>query len=373
MLIDFKGLLEGMEDDDIFVLANEARPGDNYLFNGVLPNRNRRGYHAKAGSMSIRATMAKFVGMDSKYPRGGAARRSSFEHRLAKMAIEMPFPEEYLRELRETVNDAFNNTDDDHEVIVETMFNFTEKLLVQPMLDTEEWTKGQALTTGVLQVSTDAIEFEVDYGIPDENFLPARTGSEAYGGADSKFWDDWHEAQRILKWRVQVVMMRTTTLEVIMYNPNNDIKLEAIDRDNGVYVFRRWVLRDGIPVVSEDPRDAITIVTYDDEGEVLDESAPGTGKTVTVPFIADGALLFIGRNDGREFTIGSGSTDEPETSVRVGYTHVGPTEEGNGRLGRWATAYVPQGEEYMFTAKTAENFLPVIERPDLLVNATTEI
>jgi hypothetical protein len=61
-----------MEDNEITTIANDARPGDNYLFNAVLPERQRRGYHAKAGSMTIKATMAKLVGMDSPYPRGGA-------------------------------------------------------------------------------------------------------------------------------------------------------------------------------------------------------------------------------------------------------------------------------------------------------------
>lgn len=373
MIIDFKGLLDAMEDDDIFTLANEARPGSNYLFNAVLPDRRRRGYSAKAGSMTIRATMAKLVGMDSKYPRGGVASRKAFEHKIAKLAIEMPFPEEYLRELRELVNDAFNNTQDDEELILETMFNFTDKLLIQPLLDTNEWMKGQALTTGGIDWQSDDIHLEVDYGIPDDNFITTRTGTDAYGGTTSKFWDDWHTALRLLNYRVQAVFARTTTIDEILYNPENDLKVVSIDDVNGIFVLQRYVLNQGVLVVSEDRRDRITLVAYDDEGEVLDDDFPGTGKTKKVPFIADGVILVIGRNDDREFTIGTGSTEEAKTAISVGYTHIGPTEEGNGRLGRWATAYTPQGEEYMFVAKAAQNSLPVIERPDLIVVMTTDL
>lgn len=372
-IIDFKGMLDAMEDNEIFDIANEARPGSNYLFNAILPDVERRGYSAKAGSMSIRATMAKLVAMDSKYPKGGAQRRSSFEHKIAKFAIEMPFPEEYLRELRELVNDAFNNNIDDEEEILETMFNFTRKLLVQPMLDTSEWLKGQSLQLGLISWQSDDIKLEVDYGIPDENFLPARTGSDAYGGLTSKFWVDWHEIQRILHNRVRGVYMTTKTLQTIMYNPVNGIKVVSQDDVNGIFQFRRVIVRNGVEVVSDDTRDTITVFTYDDSAEVLDDTKPNTGETINVPFMIDGVMMAIGQNDDREFRVGTGSTRENRTPVTIGYNHIGPTEEGNGRLGRWATAYVPQGEEYMFTAKAAQNSLPVIQRPDLVANATTEV
>ncbi|MGB4824930.1 MAG: major capsid protein [Leuconostoc mesenteroides] len=373
MIIDFKGLLDAMEDDDIFTRANEARPGSNYLYNAILPDQLRRGYSAKSSSMSIRATMAKLVGMDSKYPKGGAARRSQFEHRIAKLAIEMPFPEEYLRELRELVNDAFNNTIDDELQVLETMFNFTDKLLVQPILDTSEWLKGQALITGEIDWQSDDIKLEVDYGIPAANFLTTRTGNDAYGGSTSKFWVDWHEVQRILKRRVRLVLMTSTTLDEIIYNPVNNIRIISGDDVNGIFQLQRILIRNGVEVQSDDIRDRITVITYDDNGEVLDDTKPGSGETILVPMCPDGSILVIGQNDDREFRVGTGSTREDDTPVTVGYNHIGPTEEGNGRLGRWATAYVPQGDEYMFVAKSAQNSLPVITRPDLVVNMTTDI
>ncbi len=374
MIIDFKGILDEMQDNEIFTVANAARPGDNRLFNAVLPEVLRRGYSARGGSMTIRSTMSKLVGMDSPYPKGGAGNRSSFEHQIAKMAIEMPFPEEYLRELRELVNDVFNNTIDDRRQILETIFNFTDKLLVQPHLDTAEWLRAQALITGMIDWQSDDIHLEVDYGIPAENFLPVRTGSDAYGGSTSKFWDDWQTIQRILRNRVKAVFMNTNTLQAIMYNPYNNIKPIAVNDVSGVFEFQRYVVNNGTLVVSEDIRDRIQVITYDDSAEVLDEADLLSGNTKRIPFVADGAMLAIGTPDTRAFVIGTGSTDEStNTPITLGYTHVGPTEEGNGRLGRWANAYVPQGREYMFVGQSVQNLLPVIQRPELIVNATTDV
>lgn len=372
MIIDFKGLLDEMEDTEIFAVANDARPGSDYLLASVLPEVKRRGYSAKSSKMRIKSTMAKLVAMDSPYPRSGVSERSGFEHALAKMAVEMPFPEAYLRELRELVQDLLAQNVDGKEQLVETMFNFTDKLLVQPHLDTAEWLRGQAIFTGAIDWECDGIHLEVDYGIPDGNFLTARTGSDAYGGATSKFWTDWHAAQRILKNRVTGVLMRTETLQTIMYNPVNGIKVVSADDVGGIFKFQRVVAMNGVNVVSDDARDNITVFVHDGEGEVLDETLMGTGATKVLPFVPVGAIGVIGKYDNRQFVVGTGSTPDP-TPIQLGYTHVGPTEEGNGRLGRWANAYVPQGQQWQFIGQSAANVLPVIDAPERIVIMTTEV
>jgi hypothetical protein len=286
----------------------------------------------------------------------------------------MPFPEEYLRELRALVNEQFNNTMDDEKQILETMFNFTNKLLVQPHLDTGEWLKSQAIITGGIELQNDDILLEVDYQIPAANFLPARTGADAYGGATSKFWVDWHEIQRILKNRVRAVYLNSKTLQTIMYNSVNNIRVTSRDDLNGVFGFSRIVIRNGVEVVSDDVRDRIDVIVYDDSAEVLDETQLGTGITKLVPFCPDGAMVAIGAYDGRTFTLGSGSTDEtPNTPVTIGYNHIGPTEEGNGKLGMWARAFVPEQMPWSFVGQSVINQLPVIEAPDRIVNATTDV
>ena len=372
MLIDFKGLIATLDDGEIMTLANEARPGSNYIFNSVLPEVKRRGYSAKGGSMTIRATMAKLVGLSSPYPKGGAFEQTEFEHKIAKMAIEMDFPEEYLRELRELVKDALSQEVDAHEQILETLFNFTDKLLVQPHLDTAEWLRGQALVTGAIDWQSDDIHLEVDYGIPSTNFLPTRTGTDAYDGTTSKFWADVRSAQSILNNRVVAIIAHSTTVRAIMDNPNNNIRLIRADETAGIFVFQKYVSIQGNTQTSEDTRDTVTLITYDDEGEVYDSTKPGTGETVKLPFMPVGAVLFIGAFNPKRFIVGAGSTP-PVTPISLGYTHVGPTEEGDGRLGRWANLYVPEGKNWMFVGHAVTNCLPVIEAPDRLVVAKTDI
>lgn len=371
-VIDFKGLLDEMEEDEIFTIANESRPPANYLWNSVLPDVKRRGYSASAANMKIIATMSKLTGMDSRYARGGAARRFDFEHKLAKLGIEMLFPEEYLRQLREIVNENIANGVDDKEELLETMYNFTRKLLVQPHEDTKEWLKGQAILTGLIDWQSDDIRLQVDYGVPSANFLPARTGTTAYGGSGSLFWQDWRAAQQILKNRVRGVFASTPTIQSIIYNPVNGVRLVAADDVAGVFKFQRVVNLNGQNTISDDIRDNMTIFAYDDSGEVLDDSKPGSGETKNVPFCPNGAIAVIGEYDSRAFTIGTGSTPD-KTPVSVGYTHIGPTEEGNGRLGMWAKAYVPEGEEYSFIGKSATNVLPVIEAPERIVVLNTQV
>lgn len=372
MIIDFKGLLDEMDDSEIFAIANEARPGSDYLLNSVLPEVKRRGYSAKSSKMRIKSTMAKLVAMDSPYPRSGVSERSGFEHAIAKMAVEMPFPEAYIRELREMIQDLMGQNVDGKEAMVETMLNFTNKLLVQPHLDTTEWLRGQAIFTGAIDWESDGIHLEVDYGIPDGNFITARTGNDAYGGSTSQFWPDWHTTQRILKNRVKGIIMRTETLQTIMYNPVNGIKVIKADDIGGIFQFQRVVPMNGVNVVSDDARDNITIMIHDGEGEVLDEANLGTGQTKILPFVPVGAIGVIGAYDNRAFQVGTGSTPDP-TPITLGYTHVGPTEEGDGRLGRWANAYVPEGQRWQFIGQSAANVLPVIDAPERIVIMTTDV
>ena len=372
MILDFQGLLDGLEDDEIFAIANGARPGTNYLYNAVLPEELKRGYRAKAGSMTIRATMAKLVGMDSPYPRTGAIETSDFEHEIAKMAVEMPFPEQYRRELREMVQEATGRQMDSTEEILETMFNFVDKLLVQPHLDTAEWLRSQALWTGQIDWQSDDIHLEVDYGIPAENFLAARTGNDAYHGSTSKFWDDVRLIRTRLKNQVRAIFAHPDTIEAIQNNPANNLKLISQDEMSGIYTFRKYILVGGVPMVSEDVRDNVKLIAYSDEGEVFDDTQPGSGVTKKVSFCPTGGLLAIGAYDAKRFRVGTGST-QPQSPVELGYTHVGPTEEGDGKLGRWANLYVPEGKKYQFIGQSVTNLLPVIEAPDRICVSSTEM
>jgi len=78
-------------------LANQARPGGDYLFNTFLPEQNRGDYQAKTGRMIIRSVMAGLVGMDSVFPEGGFMEQSAFNEQIPKIAIAVSLNEEQIR------------------------------------------------------------------------------------------------------------------------------------------------------------------------------------------------------------------------------------------------------------------------------------
>jgi hypothetical protein len=113
----------------------------------------------------------------------------------------------------------------------------------------------------------------------------------------------------------------------------------------------------------------ITLIPYGLEGEIFDLANPG--QTVTVPFMARGKVLFVGSETRPRFIIGEGST--PEVQNALGYTHLAPTVEGGGRPGRWSRVYTPESEPWSLEAQGVSNGLPVIESPDRIVVASTDM
>lgn len=353
----------------VFQIANQARPGSDYLFNSILPEENRFTYDISSGKMTIRATMAGLVGMDSPYPQGGAFEESAFNEETGKFAIQVRLPERALRQLQEMLF-RIQGTGREATVaaIQEVALNFTDFLLVQPQLDTMEYLRGQALQTGLIDWTFNGKRLLVDYGIPAANFLPARTGANGYAGATSAFWSDIRAIRRILK-DVRAYIMHSDTKEMILANPANNISLVAEDADRGTFTVQRFTTVGGVPILSSDPRDRATFVTYDLEGEVYDLANPG--KTKKIPFMNRGAILGIGRANARRFVIGAGSTQP--MPFQLGYTHVAPTVEGRGRAGRWSDVFTPEREPWAMEGRSVTNGLPVIENEELIAVATTEM
>jgi hypothetical protein len=375
MRFDLRAAIATLDETSVFEIANIARPAGDYLFNAILPNINMETYDIDAGSMTIRTTMAQLTGMDSNYAPGGAVEESQMAGKTGKMGITMDLPEKLLRDLQQMLMRLTAQGVDTVEAITENGMNFFNKIIVQALLDREEWLKGQALFTGELDWTSMGKRLQADYGIPAENFLTSRTGNDGYGGTTSKFWVDWFDAMDILNWRISVSVCHPTTAKVIMANAEvNQLQFTFMDPEGGVFEFARLVTRGGNTVLSSDPRDRFRLLTYNKEGEVLDLANPG--QTVKVPFCPVGKILHVGAPvTDSTFIVGEGATDEPtiNTPVRIGYSHVAPTTEGGGTPGRWGRLYVPENRPWAMAADGAENFLPVIQAPDRLVIATTEI
>ncbi len=377
MDFDLREAIDNLEQSTIFELANQARPPADYLFNAILPSINMDTYDVSNSTMTIRTTMAGLSGMDSKYAPGGASEVSEMNGKTGKITVTSDLPEQFLRQLQNLLLRLTAQTQSTDMAIQQTGINFVNKVIVQAILDREEWLKGQALFTGALDWTFNGKSLTADYGFPTDNFLTARTGNDKYGGSTSKWWTDYYSAQEILGWKVSACVMHPTTLKAIMANAEvNQLQFVSADPATNQFMFQRIVSRGGNSVLSADPRDMITIIAYNKEGEIMDLTNPG--HTVKVPFCPIGAVMWIGEridSSVNVFVVGDGSTPDPmiESPVLMGYGHVAPTTEGGGLPGRWSRLYVPQDKPWSLSADGVSNFIPVIQAPERIVIGTTDI
>lgn len=373
MDFDLRQAIESLDHQQVFEIANQARPAGDYLFNSILPNRNMDTYDVEGGSMTIRTTMAGLSGMDSRYTEGGAAETSEFAGKTGKITIHSALPEKFLRSLQNLLLRLTAQRQDTTRSIQDTGLNFVDKIINQAILDRQEWLKGQALFTGKIDWTFNGKRLYADYGIPAGNFLPARTGDNRYGGSTSKFWEDVYLIQEKLNWDVKAIILHPTTLKEVMSNAEvNKLQFVTSNPATGVFTFKRITTIGNVPQVSSDPRDTVTLIAYNKEAEIWDLTSPG--KTKKVPFCPIGAMLGIGSPvSSNVFVVGEGSTEAQTSPVQIGYGHVAPTVEGGGRPGAWTRLYVPQNEPWQMASDGVCNFLPVIEAEDRLVIATTQI
>jgi hypothetical protein len=368
MYLNFIEAIAALGPDAAFRIANAVRPPTNYLFNTLLPERNMSSYYIDSGNMTVRATMAGLVGMDSPYPPGGMVEVSTFLEQSAKMAIDVPLHEGTLRQIQEMLNLVAGGGGNTKEALSQEALNFLSKVIVQALMDRAEWLRGKALVTGAINWTFNKKNLLVDYGVPAANFLTSRTGNDAYNGSASKFWTDVRAAQRALRYSVRAVIAHSDTINAIVDNTVNNALI--VSQSVGGMTLRRYKDVAGNTVPSADTRDAITLIAYDEEGEIFDPTDPSS--TITVPFMPTGKLLFVGNNNRSGYRVGQGSTDDPTEDVALGYTHVAPTVEG-GSPGRWARLFTPEGQPWQLRGQGVQNLLPVIEAPAKIVVATSTI
>jgi hypothetical protein len=350
-----------------FTVANQARPPASYLFATLLPERPDFSYQAKSGTMTVRATMAGLVGMDSPYPESGAVEVSTFDEATAKIANRVRLPEAALRRLQDMLMRLMLSGQPTNEVIQREALNFVDKLIVQSHLDVFEYLRGRALVNGQIDWTFNGKRLLVDYGVPTANKLTNRTGNDAYSGSASKFWDDMRSIQKLLRYNVRAFILHPETLDVILANQVNS--LEVIAQNGPVYRVRRVVSRNAQNTPSSDARDTVELISYGLEGEVMDLANPG--QTTKIPFMPKGKILGVAQNSGTTYMVGQGSTQMPE--LALGYTHLAPTVEGGGRPGRWADVRTPDGEPWSLEGRGVSNGLPVIEAYDKIAIASTDM
>jgi hypothetical protein len=351
-------------------LANGVRPPAEYILNQILPNQNVANYQADAKNMTLRTTMAGMVGMDSEYPEGGLIQMNQFSESTAKIAVAMTLREEQLREMQTIIGQMRLNGATDQTVttqLVTEALNFLNKVGVQACLDTEEWLKGMALSSGVINWTFNGKKLTVDYGIPAANFLTNWDDADAYDGASSKFWQDMKAHRKLQKDGIAAIIMHPVTADAIQYNSVNNIVLVSDPLNPNVRIWRK--INPSTNTFTSDAQDTITVITHGSEGEIYDRTKPGF--TSRVSFWPIGVVASIGRNVSSGYRVGQGSTAPLPT--QLGYGHVAPTVEGGGNVGRWARLYTPQMRPWELRLEAVENFLPVIEAPEKIVIANSTI
>ncbi len=375
MEFDLRQAIESLDQEEVFNIANQARPASDYLGNTILPNRNMETYDVEGGNMTIRTTMAGLSGMDSRYTEGGAAESSDFTGKTGKLTIHAELSEKMLRELQAKLLRLTARRMDNTQLVQETGLNFVNKIIVQALLDREEWLKWQGITTGQLNWQFNGKVLKADYGIPAGNFLPARTGNFRYGGSSSMLWNDIWLMQEKLQWQVLAYLIHPTLLRDIMANPTvNQLEFISQNLVTGQFTFRRRIAdgTGGSTRLSTDPRDTITLTAYNKEAEIFDLVTPG--KTKKVPFLTPGAFIAIGaQTNNSVFRVGDGSTEPPASPIELGYGHVAPTTEGGGNPGRWTRLRVHPDKPWGMESDGVENFIPVIEAPDRLVIGSSQV
>ena len=349
-------------------IANTRRPASDYLLATLLPERNLPTYEANASALTVRTTMAGAVGMDSKYPEGGLLDFSTFREKVAKIAIQHNLPEEMLRQLQALADGIVARGGSTTDLAVNTVLNFLDKLILQPIDDRKEWLRAQCLFVGAIAWNFNGVTVTADYGIPTANIFTTRTSTDAYDSSASKFWTDAKLARQILGASFNLAIASRATIEAIIYNSVNAINVLSVA--GGRYNIQMY--RGTLERPSTDARETMTLIEYDAEGEVMDLSNPG--QTTKVKFVPDGVVGFFGKSDrSRQFIPGEGATEDGDQSLELGYTHIGPTTEGGGAPGAWSRIYTPEDMPMQLRGQGVANVLPVLRSPAKVVIASTDL
>jgi hypothetical protein len=282
---------------------------------------------------------------------------STFLAKTGKIANKVTLEEEALRQIQQILRQNGFTGVARKEFLANEVLNFMEKVIVQGHMDTAEWLRSKCLFAGAIDWTFNNIKLDINYGVPSTFFGTNRTGNDRYNAehADNKFWVDHYAALAALFYNVRAIIGHTDTILKLV----NTMQLNVDVSQNGnVFTFKRWRTRGNNERPASDSRDALTIIGYDLEGEVLDPA--DTSKTKRVQFAPAGKLLYVGNNRRSGYRVGEGSTPDPVRDLALGYTHIAPTTEGDA-MGRWGRLFVPEDAQWSIRGEGASNLLPVRE------------
>lgn len=367
MRLDLSGYIESIDQDVMFELAN-AVPDGEMLWATFLPEDQRDTYRVDDSEMAVYSTMAGLTGRDSPYAPGGVVVASEFKEDIVKWSIESALGENQLIKLQELAAKVDRGAASPNEV-VETLLNFTDKVIGQSLRDGMEYARGRAIQYGELNWTFNGKTLNIDYGYPGDN-QHTRIGDANgdWGGPSSTFWEDLELARRQLDRRIQAIVMTTNTLNRIVAQDVNKIQLTetARSRYTSRYSLRRVAQVGYDNAIPEDYRSQADIITYDRNFTLFDPASADAMQHV--PAMDDDRVVFLGQPTGIRFEVGS--TELPEYAY--GYTHIGPTVENAGASGRWTRLYTPQHQPWRLIGQGVMNGLPVIREPRRVVTFQLE-
>ncbi|GGM59540.1 hypothetical protein GCM10008956_38990 [Deinococcus arenae] len=354
-------ILSTLTPQDFFTLANQPVPESEYALLAVLPEELRASYEAKSGTLKVITTPAGETGMDSPYAQVGGMEIDAFSKPIAKWTAETTMTEQQQRELQQMVINirAGVISGNGLQYVRNFVVNWLQKVIRQAFTDRYELMRGEALTTGQLVLRGGTI----DYNVPAANKFPTRTGFDAYGNGDSKFWTDMRAADSLLG-TVRSRIMSMNTLHQIIDSPNNPVAVTSEQTSAGgnikIVTMRRLIGPN--QTLSTDQRDTYTLVGYRRTVKIK------VGRTYAdQQVLPDGKIAVVGGNDVM-VTMTDGTV---VTRPGLGRTHIGPTVEGDGRPGIWLNAYTPQSRPMHAIAQGASNGLTIFDAPERLVILTT--
>jgi len=360
--VTFQMILAALTNADYIRMANEPISESEFILASILPEQRKATYEAKRGTIRLIPTMAGETGNDSPYVPTGDFELDTWSQGLAKFTATGTISENAqieFQQMRDAMILAGNGAGAEaygRNFLIAWLQTWAREGFRQQ----NEYLRGQALSSGQLTLRGGVI----DLGVPAEN-RKAITGTNAFGGSTSKFWETirWGDRQ------VNGVRARLTSFDMLDEILDNDANKIAVVSDDlsaqgNVRIVRlRRIVSTG-DGLSKDVRDSTTITAYKGRGKIKNPA----GGFIDVPYFPDKTLSFVGNNQVQQV-----AQDGTITSREgLGHTHVGPTVEGGGQPGVWMNARTPEGRPYHVVVEGAERVMTVLEEPRKLAIATTE-
>lgn len=327
---------------------------DKYFLARFLPPVVSTDADIRDGNIRIISGVAGITAPDSPYAKVGDARAEEFNGSTIKLTAEATLTERHQRVLISRVNTTILNRGNPTATITSFLANMMEDGVMLSMDNGAEVLRGLALATGEIRGTFGGNVITVDYSVPEANRPAKRTAGSAYGGANSKFWDDVEYARRILMGGEPQFITEPGLANAIINNPANGIVPTSRTVVNDwltVYTLTQGIRQaDGSYDTSRttmDTRKNVTLWVYAGYAE------NGPNPEDRVPFWPRGRMTAALPGTQRVDVV-----DGQVVQGALGVTHVGPTVEAGGASTRFAQMVRPELKSYEVTMQAVENLLP---------------